>query len=308
MKANMSAPSSEESGHIYTTVGVRLGIDRENEEILAALEDIASAKSNDEPNSWSYYSNEDTFIRFLGMTSYYLGLQDNLARIIKILKPTQILELGFGTGHSSVRIAKQNASSSITAIDLREKMLPIARALASRFQLTNINFEMGEMTHYVQQDLHKFDFIFLLYNFHHIPDSVNTQNEKKRNAGKLEFLRNCYNNMKDSAYLCIADLFIPNNDEDIKQLFEHRVNEGYASTFWNGLGSLGAEDISEARRAADFCKRNEEQVGIKVVNREHEFPITREWLKKSAREAGFAEVLNENINDVGDAIMLFQRC
>ncbi len=303
----------------YITIGIPTGQDELAIEIQSELSDIQTeinsgtnesqnSASYDSKKTWSYYNNEDTFIRFLGLTSYYLGLQKNLCKIINILKPKEIFEFGFGTGHTSVRIAKENPELNVSAIDLREKMVDIGKELAKRMDVSNVSFWQADMMDVVQQDLSKYDFIFLLYNFHHIEDSTDNSTERKMNSKKLEFLRNLYDNMKEGAYLCVADIFIPTYDKnDINKLFKRRVDEGYRSTFWGGLVNLNGEAIIEAERAANFCAQNEREVGIKVVKRQHEYLITRNWLQTSAQETGFEEILNADVNVVGDAIMLFKK-
>ncbi len=304
---------SNNQEHQYVTIGVPSTQDAVDttftSELTSVLSDVNAiySSNHEHSNTWSYYNSEDTFIRFLGLTSYYLGLQRNLCKIISILKPVKIFEFGFGTGHTSVRIAKENPSSIVTAIDFRENMIEIGTRLAKRIGVSNVFFAKDDMLERVKHDLSDFDFVFLLYNFHHIEDADNSTSENKKNSKKIEFLRNCYNNMKDGAYLCIADVFITNDETETRRLFEQRVAEGSASTFWGGLSSLDAESISEARRAADFCKRNEEQVGIKVLQRKYEYPITLKWLRNSALNTGFNEILSEEVNFVGDAIMLFRK-
>jgi SAM-dependent methyltransferase len=270
------------------------------------LQEVIS-KSNDNTEhegTWSYYTNEETFVKFLGQTSYYQTLQRNLSKIVKIIEPKRMLELGFGTGHTSVRVAKENPQSRVTAIDLRKNMVAVGKELAKRMDVS-VDFSQGDMMKYVEQDMSDFDFIFLLYNFHHIPDE--TISGRRRESKKENFLRNCYNNMRSGTYLCIADLFVSDETLDVIALFENRVQEGYSSTFWNRLISLDAEAISEAKRVADYCKRNEEQVGIKVQQRKLEYPISRTWLENAAKNIGFKKIISEEVDIVGDAVLLFEK-
>jgi len=271
------------------------------------VESFSDNGNLDSFRTWSYYSDEETFRKFLGQTSYYLGLQNNLCKIIKLVGTTSILELGFGTGHTAIRVANENPQSKVTVIDIRPKMVDVGKKLAAREKAENVSFAIGDMVEYVKSNLNNFDFIYLLYNFHHIEDKADETNERGKNTYKYQFLRDCYDNMKVGAYICIAELFISNDESETEELFKDRILEGYASTFWNSLTTLDEEAISEARRSADFCKNNEHEIGIKVRKREHEYPVTREWLKRTAKQLRFREVLCENINVVGDAIMLFKK-
>ena len=298
--------------HKYTPPGV--SADEEEaltKEIYASLQEVvdeqksyASKEADDYDDTWSNYSNIETFIKFLGQTSYYLGLQKNLCKIVSIIKPTSILEFGFGTGHTAVRIADENPNSTVEALDLREKMVVIAQGLASKMDVSNVCFSQGDMLKRVKSSLARYDFIYLLYNFHHIPDKGNDLNELK-----TEFLRDCHYHMKTGAYLCIAELFIPSLGDkvQISRLFDNRVKEGHQSTFWSSLNSLDDEDVNYAKECAYFSERKERDVGIKVSNRQHEYLVTKHWLKTQLERLGFYTVLDEDVNVVGDAIMLFKK-
>jgi hypothetical protein len=174
-------------------------------------------------------------------------------------------------------------------------------------EANNVSFQQGDMMTYAQGDLSSFDFIFLLYNFHHIKDVKNETDERKANANKQEFLRNCYKNMKAGSYLCVADIFVPSDNTEVAKLFARRIEEGYFSTFWNALTSLKKLEISSAQRTASYCRQNEHEIGLYVQEREHEYPITLTWLEECADKLGFAIILNEEVNVVGDAIVLIKK-
>ena len=238
-------------------------------------------------------------------------MQNNLCKIVGFIKPTNILEFGFGTGHTAVRIAHENPVSEVTAIDERENMVAVGKDLAIKRKVNNVVFLGAEMVEYVSAsttDLSDYDFIYLLYNFHHIKDAPNAVDDKKKHYPKFDFLRKCYDSMSEDSFICIADLFLPSNDDDeIAALFTNRVAEGDASTFWSSLSSVEEQAISDARRVAEFCRRNEHEVGIKVRKREYEYPVTREWLKKAATKIGFRVFFDESVNSVGDAIVLLKK-
>jgi len=294
----------------YKSVGVDISKDDSTaQEMLAEVQALVGSEkgTKDYEDTWSNYTNLETFLKFLGQTSYYLGLQKNLCKIISIIKPSRILELGFGTGHTAFRVAKENPNIKIQALDWRQKMVEIATDLSEKLQINNVDFCKGDMKKRVKENLTEFDFIYLLYNFHHIEDS--SMPNTKRDDIKTEFLRDCFYHMKPNSYLCIAELFLPaeNDKRLLDNLFESRVKEGHASTFWNDLKSLDKEAIRSAKETAQFCEGREENVGIKVANRNHEYLVTKNWLENQARRLGFIKIIDEDINTVGDAIMLFKK-
>jgi ubiquinone/menaquinone biosynthesis C-methylase UbiE len=252
----------------------------------------------------SFYNTTEVFKKYLGTTSYYLGLQNKMLLLVKMLKPDHILELGFGTGQTAIKAAKQNASAEITAVDLRPDMIPVAKDLAKSEKLNNIEFICADMTDYVKGDLKKIGLIYMLYSFHHIEDPL----EKK-----IQFLKDCYNNMENGAYICVAETFIPEqnsmeaNDSTLIKLWETRGEEGYASTFWSNLQSLDSTDITMAEEIASYCRDMEVEAGKLVVLRKDEYLIKKSWLRNHAETQGFTTVLEKDINNIGDAILLFRK-
>ncbi|MDR2571760.1 MAG: class I SAM-dependent methyltransferase [Oscillospiraceae bacterium] len=237
-------------------------------------------------------------MKYLGKTSYYLGLQKKVLKTLKMIKPKSILELGFGTGQTAVKVARANPDYEITAIDLRIDMVDIAQKLAERKKVNNVHFFSDDMIDYVKNDLNRFDIIYLLYSFHHIPDPL---------IKKTEFLENCYRNMKTDAYLCIAETFLPDFDIDISEFWVMRGEEGYASTWWELFSKSKTEDYSLADEVAAYCQKMELEAGNLVVARKDEYLVKRSWLQKEAEQQGFITLINKPTNGLGDGILLLQK-
>jgi len=259
----------------------------------------------------SFYRGEEVFTRFLGQASYYLGLQRNLLKLVQIIKPNRVIEFGFGTGKTAVEIAKSNPGIEVVGLEIRDNMIVVAEGLAKGEGVTNTMFLHGDMIDYVKQDMSSFDLLFLLYNFHHIKDS-----DYGKEKEKTEFLRDCYKNMKVGAMLCIADLFIPEQNgglatkegrDALMEWFYHRSKEGHASTFWSSLEGLEKEQIAQAKEIARYCESKEYENGTRICNLEFEFPIKKSWLSRVAQEQKFTQILNEEINTLGEAILLFRK-
>jgi len=252
----------------------------------------------------SFYANDKVFKKFLYKTSFYQGLQKNLLGIVKKLKPENVLELGFGTGQTSFLVAKQNKNSNLVSVDMRNEMVDVASGLAEKYKINNIKFVQGDMSSYVKQDLTQFDFIFMLYAFHHIPDP---------HQNKIEFLKQCYKNMKKGAYICIAEAFVPENlsdegaDPRILSIWQERGKESYASVFWNCLNGLDEKSIAKAETIASYSQSMELMAGELVAGRNNEYLVKISWLAIEAEKIGFKTILNENINSIADSILLFQK-
>jgi ubiquinone/menaquinone biosynthesis C-methylase UbiE len=259
---------------------------------------------NDFSKTPSFYNSQEVFKKYLGQTSYYLALQNTLFNLIEKIKPKHILELGFGTGQTAVMVANKNPKAKITAVDMRKEMINVAQNLAKENDVANIDFLAGDMTKFVSKNLNKFDVMYFVYSFHHIEDPLDN---------KIKFLEDCYKNMKKGGYICIGETFIPENysmekgDVGLLKFFEIRGEEGYASTFWKSLTSLSEDDIAYSEKVASYCKQMEIDAGKLVSARKDEYLVQRSWLKNLAEKIGFTTIIDKQVNNIGDAIMLFQK-
>lgn len=249
----------------------------------------------------SFYNNEEVFEKYLGMTSYYLGLQTCVEKLIALIAPQRVVELGSATGATSIRFAKRFKNIEFTGIDMREDVVAIANSLKEN--LKNLAFVVDDMTQFVKNEI-DVDFILMLYSYHHILDPL---------ENKITFLNDTYKHMKNGAYLCIAETFIPDSADgiedkkEIMNLWATRKNEGYASTFWNALDGIDKKAIFEATSIADYCGNNEFIAGTLVANRSEEFLIQPSWLVREGTAAGFEVVINQPINVLEDRIILFKK-
>lgn len=149
------------------------------------------------------------------------------------------------------------------------------------------------------------DLIFMLHSFHHIVDPL---------QNKIDFLQNLYKNMKEGSFVSIMEAFIPddmdlNDQEKIIDLWRLRSQEGYASTFWNALKDkeLDEENVELARQIAEFCRENEFEAGKLVAKRDNEYLVHKSWLKSEVEKIGFKVILCENINAIGEGVVLLQK-
>jgi len=119
----------------------------------------------------SYFNNNETFEKYLGQTSYYLALQDAVEKIIRITKPSKVLELGSATGATTIKLAKLFKNIKFVGVDMRSDVTAIAVKEAEENKASNAGFMTGDMCETVKAEMDD-DLVYLLYSYHHITDPV----------------------------------------------------------------------------------------------------------------------------------------
>lgn len=247
----------------------------------------------------SFFVNEEYFNKYLGQTSYYLKLQEITEKIIDFSGAETVLEFGTALGTSIARYANKFNNVDFTGVDIRKDM--VKKASETFKNIKNLKFISFDMCEYVKKTLKGIDLIYLLYSFHHIKDPL----EKKE-----EFLKDCYENMDEGAYLFIVESFIPDECQDeigIKNWFETRALEGYASSYWNSLNSLDKNMLEVSKKIADFSYTEEYKAGMMVLKRDSEYLVKFEWLKQVCQNIGFKIVIAEPVNCICENAILLRR-
>ncbi len=259
--------------------------------------------TNDYQGTPSFYNSQEVFERFLAGTSYYLGLQNAVSRLVSLIKPKNMLELGFGTGATACRLASEHPDIGIDAIDARANMIPTGEEQARLRQLDNVRFTQGDLLDYVDENKHLPDLVYMLYVFHHIPDP----SEKK-----IEFLKTCKDKLPEGGYLCIADVFIPETpnktelEARLLQNWSMRIMEAYSSVFWTALDDVNPESVARAQQAGRYSMKQEQEAGDLVIRRDKEYMVSTAWLVEEAGKIGFSVIVNEPVNTVGDSVVLLR--
>jgi hypothetical protein len=83
--------------------------------------------------------------------------------------------------------------------------------------------------------------------------------------------------------------------------------EGYASTFWNSLGSLEKEDINNSKEVGNFTREHEIEAGNNVKDRNNEYLVTENWLVNTSENIGFDVIISEPCNAFNDKVILLQK-
>ncbi len=256
----------------------------------------------DYKNTPSFYNNEEYFNRYLGKTSYYLNLQSVVEKLIGLIKPRAVLELGSALGTTSIRMAEIYSKTVFKGADLRPDVVDLANKAAEG--LDNVSFFSEDMCETVKNNLEEYDFIFMLYSFHHILDPI---------ENKITFLKSCYSNMKTGSYLSIMETFLPESAKQMKDdtaiisLWEQRSLEGYASTYWAALQELSENGLEFAKRVATTSKTEEFEAGEHVNKREDEYLVKFSWLEEIAKEVGFDVIISEPVNCIEEKAILLRK-
>lgn len=241
---------------------------------------------------------QDYFNRFLGKTSFYRELQNAVKYFHKVVDPLYTLELGSGLGETLVALARQRYGVYV-GVDDRNDVVNIANTKAS-FPCMYVCDDMEMMAKRGYCDggaVNSFDFIVMLYSFHHISDPL---------ENKVEFLKNMFENMKEDAYLCIAETFLP-EDKDIKGLYKRREAETYSSVYWERMYEGVHIDVTSAEEAAEFAASQERKAGELVIARKYEYLVEMSWLIQQAKAIGFEVKVAEYVNNINDGVVLLRK-
>lgn len=164
----------------------------------------------DYQNTPSFYNNEDFFNQYLGCTSYYTGLQNVVKKIIKLTNAHKVLELGSALGTTTLTVAKEYPNVVFCGSDIRADIVDQANKEAKKYK--NVSFMQADMCeHVASSELSEFDLVFLLYSFHHILDPLDK---------KIEFLKNCYANMKKRQSYSMSIAYGNENEYDVSHFYE----------------------------------------------------------------------------------------
>lgn len=247
----------------------------------------------------SFYSDEEFFNEYLGRTSYYLKLQNITQKLISFCKPNNVLEFGSALGTTISILAKKFPKIRFTGVDIRENVIGESK---SKFkEINNLHFECNDMCDFLNQNQNDYDFVFLLYSFHHILDPI---------SNKELFLRKLYSNLSAGSHVLITETFLPEDTDpwmDIETLFQVRALEGYASTYWESLRSLSPIDIDLAKKIAETSSKEESIAGKLVKSRDSEYLIKFEWLVDFCEKIGFQVIISEPVNCINEKAILLLR-
>ena len=246
------------------------------------------------------FDSDEEFNLFMGNTLAYNNMQNIVSRLVSFIRPQYLIEFGSGSGATSSRLATENPSTSIVAVDLREKMVGLASDSSSKNKIKNVTFVNGDLTKLDNYNLSNANLILLMYSFKYISDPVEV---------KYQFLENIYNKMQSGAYLIIGETFV--DDDMTKQQIRKQLEDTYYNNskdvFWDSLHGLTPSDIQSAFDAQTVNREHtKEQIEL-GVNRDGVYYVSRQWLLDTAKKIGFKVLIGERLNSLSDAIFVMTK-
>lgn len=250
-----------------------------------------------------YFNNAEEFASVLGKTSYYRTMQNQISALMKSFSPSYVIEFGAGSGNTASRIAKENKTLSLVAVDNREQLMEYCQNDKDLKSIANLTFVKGDLTKLESFNFINVDVVLMVYSFNYINDPLKV---------KEEFLTNLHSKMKKGARLMIGDWFLhdekPYDKEALTELYLSRVEEGAQSIFWNELnGEHTKEEQEQAQEKLQEYKDSQKELLDHILNREQLYPVSKKWLLNTATKIGFTVELQEDINNINDAVIVLKK-
>lgn len=249
-----------------------------------------------------FFNNDEEFDSVLGKTSYYISMQNYISKLVASYAPYYLIEFGSGNGSTAIRLAKENVSTSIVAVDIREQLVNFSGNKKDILKVKNLTFVHGDLTKLENYNLINVDIVLLVYSYNFIADPLDS---------KKEFLANLFEKMKEGAKVIIGDWFLNDtktyDETDIKTLYKTRITEGAKSVFWNTLDGKENEHIELAHNNFDLYKKHHKNLVKNIVARKNIYPTSKKWLIDTAVELGFTIELESYINNINDAVVVLRK-
>jgi len=90
---------------------------------------------NDYKDTPSFFNNEEVLKKYLGDTSYYTALRAAIIKLVNLIKPKKVVELGSATGSTTIMLAKKFKTIKFIGTDIREDVVDIAKKTAKKSKL-----------------------------------------------------------------------------------------------------------------------------------------------------------------------------
>jgi tRNA (cmo5U34)-methyltransferase len=163
--------------------------------------------------------------KILKIIPYYDEMIEALINSIPFNEKDEIkvLDLGTGTGTIAKKVKEKFPNSQVTALDLVEDMIEIAKIKLEDYN--NIEYIVGDFSNFDFKN--KYDVILSSLAIHHI----------KENKGKIELYEKIFNSLKENGVFYNADVILGTNEysknlngkifrKNLEEKFdEKRVNE-----------------------------------------------------------------------------------
>ena len=206
------------------------------------------------------------------------NLTDFCVSCLPSMEGKQVLEIGCGNGNQAKYMLQKYAPASITAIDLSEANIKIAKSEAKRLNVKNIQFEVGDAQALVNIKDQSVDLVINIESAFHYPD-------------KSAFLNEISRVLKPGGYFLIADILAtPGNGNPLKKIWNRKMNFHHWSQPSYEAG------LSDARLQIESTSEITDQVI-------QGFQMYRYWLKSMKKGRYFGDlalksfyIINARIN------------
>lgn len=243
------------------------------------------------------------YLQFLEKTTYNNNMQNAIIKLAKFLKPISVLDMNFGSGILTYRMAKEFPNVQVLGVDGRRAPNKLGSEIcANHPEIKNLQYYQEDMADFVKYSQNIADFNVMFYSFSKIKDP-------KEN--KLELLSLCRNRMFSETKIIIADVFEPDSKHfatkasDFKARHEVRALQGYADTFWNSLTGLTEVEISDAEKRGTGVMEHERNFGSSLMSRTQDYPVSLDWLIEQLIKMEFEVDLVQPVSAFGEAIVMF---
>jgi len=148
----------------------------------------------------------------------------------------KFLEVGTGTGRDAILVAKNTLNIRVTAVDLSDEMLKVAKANACRERVDHkINFRMGDAK-CLPFDDGSFDAVFSHNMLHHLPEPYKMLSEMKRvvKADGAIVIRDLVRHSGLMNALCVH-IFAFNYNETMKNEYRKSIQAALCQEEWYEL-------------------------------------------------------------------------
>ena len=242
--------------------------------------------------------NEEVWDKYLTSTSYYKAAHTAISKCISIVKPKHVLDCGCSIGVSLMMLAEEYPNIEFSGLEESNDLAFIASNVAANYRNIDRIYVDRYIVDFTMDYSELFDFTYMLYQFRHIGETT---------EDKFKFLEGFYEAMKLTSYLCIADTLLDDLDYDnIDSLYKHRADEVYASVLLSGISSFDKEKVEEHKIFAANASYKELAVG-KIIKEQHDTLISKFLLTTEAKRLGYNVLFAEQVNGIGDYVILLQK-
>lgn len=141
---------------------------------------------------------------------------EKILQFIHIRDGMKILDLGCGSGHIAIPMAKNNPGSEVIGLDIVSYMLEANRSRANKEAIKNLLFVIYDGINFPFED-DTFDLVVTRYALHHFPDIEHSIGKIGRDLkeGRMLFFSDPYHNECDTERF-VDDYMRLKKDGDIK--------------------------------------------------------------------------------------------